>query len=240
MRLSVYILTLNETEWIEHALAYAVTIADEIVIVDGGSTDNTLERVCAFMATSSVPITLLQHPMPDSFSQQRNYALAHCTGDWILHMDADERYTTGLKDRLLPTLDSIPNEIVGFSIPTYYLAVDERHFQSYDADPHIRLFRNLPNLKYVRPIHEHLALDGHGLVAHPSHFTPLERRVIRYQPDIRLLHYGSLRSDTAYAAWRDRWQRFAALSSQYGINVDALVRHPPAIGSIPEVEIPQI
>ncbi len=238
MRLSAYTICLNDDEWIEHALAYAATVADEIIVVDGGSRDQTVRLIREFRSSSPVPVLIHQRPMPDSFADQRNFALSLCRGNWILHLDADERYTRGLGERLLPALDQVPAGIVGFSFPTWYLAEDERHYQNVEADPHIRLFRNLPTLRYRRPVHEHLALDGQGLIAHPCHFTELERRVIRYEPDVHLLHYGSLRSDRAYGAWRDRWQRFASRSSEYGINVDALARHPKAIGEIPAGELP--
>lgn len=238
MKLSVYIICLNDDEWIGHALEYAYTIADEIVVVDGGSNDQTVKKIIQVEAHGTRPIYFYERPMPDSFADQRNYAIDQCSGDWILHMDADERYTRGLRDLLLPMLPTVPDEVLAFSFPSWYLAEDERHYQNEDADPHVRLFRNRPDLRYVRPVHEHIALNGRILAAHPCHFGDLEQRVVRYQPDVHLLHYGSLRSDRAYSAWRDRWQRFAARSSEYGINVDALVRHPQAIGEIPEEEIP--
>lgn len=237
MTLSVTILCLNEEEYINQALSYAATIADEIVVVDGGSIDSTTTRLRDFQSEHMDLLRIVHHDMPDSFSEQRNLAVDFCTGDWILHLDADEKYTRRMS-RLVSTLGDVPPNILGFSFPSWYLAEGERHYQNVEADPHIRLFRNRPDLRYIRPVHEHIALNGVGLMSHPSHFTDLEREHIVYADNIHLLHYGSLRSDTAYQAWRDRWQRFAAKSSEYGINVDALVRHPKAIGEIPEGELP--
>lgn len=237
MSLSVTIICLNEEEYITQALSYAATIADEIIVVDGGSTDGTVARLREFQSEHMDLMGIILHDMPDSFSKQRNLSIAGCTGDWILHLDADEKYTRRMSE-LVKTLDDVPPNIIGFSFPTWYLAEDERHYQNVEADPHIRLFRNRPDIRYVRPVHEHIALDGVGLIAHPSHFTDLERAHIMYLPEIHLLHYGSLRSDRAYEAWRGRWERFAAKSLDFGINVDALVRHPQAIGEIPERELP--
>jgi glycosyltransferase involved in cell wall biosynthesis len=236
--ISCYTLCLNDDEWLTQALSYAASVADEVIVVDGGSTDNSIDIVNAF-AAQCPKVRLHHNPMPDSFAQQRNHAIDLCSGDWVLQLDADEQYTRGLKERLLPTLQNVPSEIVGFSFPTYHLAVDGRHYQNAEVDPHIRLFRKLPNLRYERPVHEYLSLDGQGLIAHPAHFTDLERRVVRYEPNIRLLHYGSLRSDRSFQMWRDRWQRFAERSSEYGIDVNAKVRYPKAIGEIPESELPR-
>lgn len=239
MRLSAYTICLNEEECIPQALAYASTIADEIIIVDGGSTDGTVFQVLEFARHHPhVPIVLSEHPMPDSFSEQRNFAIERCSGDWILHLDADEKYSRGLAELVL-ALDSVPQNIVGYSFPTWHLAEDERHYQNGDADPHVRLFRNRADIRYANQVHEHVALNGQILIGHPFHFGELEREHVLYWDAVHLLHYGSLRSDKAYAAWYERWQRFAARSAEAGINVDALVRHPKAIGEIPEGELPE-
>src|SRR5579872_2349971 len=90
--LSVAVITLNEESNLARTLA-SVRFADEIVIVDSGSTDRTLEIAREFNAR------VLTLPW-QGFARQKNYALDQCTGDWILSLDADEELTPELQDQI--------------------------------------------------------------------------------------------------------------------------------------------
>ena len=74
----------------------ALRFADEIIYVDGGSTDGTLEKVKEFALRES-RIKIYENPWEDRMRKaatliQKNVALSHCTGDWCLLLDADEVY----------------------------------------------------------------------------------------------------------------------------------------------------
>lgn len=84
-RLAILILTRNEEVHIEACMESA-SFADEIVVVDSGSTDRTQA------IAESMGARFVTHPMgDDGFAGQRNFALTQTTADWVFYLDADER-----------------------------------------------------------------------------------------------------------------------------------------------------
>jgi len=83
-RLSLAMIVKDEEDRIGHCLASVQGLVDEIVVLDTGSTDRTAEIARGLGAQVAV------HSWTGDFSQARNAALARCTGDWILVLDADE------------------------------------------------------------------------------------------------------------------------------------------------------
>jgi glycosyltransferase involved in cell wall biosynthesis len=94
VKISVTIITLNEQSKIEDCLKSVVDVADEIVVIDSGSTDNTRE-IC-----SRYPVRFLVHPF-EGYVKQKNYAAEAATFDHILALDADERLSEDLKKSVL-------------------------------------------------------------------------------------------------------------------------------------------
>jgi glycosyltransferase involved in cell wall biosynthesis len=92
-QLSVIIITKNEENHIGECLA-SVAWCDEIIVVDSGSTDNTIALCRSF--TDKVFITQDWR----GFGFQKNRALAKATGEWILSIDADERITAALQQEI--------------------------------------------------------------------------------------------------------------------------------------------
>lgn len=93
MKLSVTIITLNEEDNIERALK-SVQFAQEIIVVDSGSQDRTVEIAKKYGAKVSVN-KFIGH------GNQKNYAAGLCQSDWILNIDADEEVTENLKNRII-------------------------------------------------------------------------------------------------------------------------------------------
>lgn len=89
-KLSVAIATFNEQNNIGECLKSIVDIADEIVIVDGTSTDRTVEIVKEFGAK----VEIRENPSNFHINKQRSFDLS--SGDWILYLDADERVSPAL------------------------------------------------------------------------------------------------------------------------------------------------
>jgi glycosyltransferase involved in cell wall biosynthesis len=217
--ISILTICLNEEELINQCLDYATSgIADEVVIVDGGSTDKTVRYIRDHIKTSSVPIRLTINPMPPSFADQRNFAKALCKGDWILHLDVDEKYTPNLALEI-DDLTKIEVQRLGYSFPTYHLIQDEQHFSNTDVDPHIRLFRNIPELKYYREVHEYLKYNDIILHPHPQGMDNFTSSIIYYTDKFRLLHYTQLRSpEDKEKKWR-RYEQFVNGSAEAGIPI---------------------
>jgi glycosyltransferase involved in cell wall biosynthesis len=98
-RLSVILITNNEAHNIGGCLE-SVAFADEVVVVDSGSTDGTValaqSRGARVVSTSDWP----------GFGPQKNRALDYATGDWVLSIDADERVTPELKASILGAMEA--------------------------------------------------------------------------------------------------------------------------------------
>jgi glycosyltransferase involved in cell wall biosynthesis len=89
-RLSVIVITRNEAARLQACLE-SVAFADEVVVVDSGSTDDTLA------IAESMGARIVQTPDWPGFGPQKNRALDLATGHWILSIDADERVTPRLR-----------------------------------------------------------------------------------------------------------------------------------------------
>ncbi|MFN9801337.1 MAG: glycosyltransferase family 2 protein, partial [Bacteroidota bacterium] len=92
--ISAAIITYNEEKNIRRCLESLQGVADEIVVVDSGSTDSTAALCSAY------GVRILVHPF-EGHIQQKNYALNQCTGDWILSLDADEALSPELRASVL-------------------------------------------------------------------------------------------------------------------------------------------
>ncbi len=93
MRLSVIMIVRDEQEKLPGALASVEAIADEIVVLDTGSLDDTRR-----IAASHPKVRLFEHPF-DNFGSAKQHALELAEGDWVLSIDADERVSTQLAEK---------------------------------------------------------------------------------------------------------------------------------------------
>ncbi|MBA3641428.1 MAG: glycosyltransferase family 2 protein [Acidobacteriota bacterium] len=100
MKLTVTVITYNEAEHIQHALE-SVAWADEIIVVDSGSTDGTVE-LARPLATR---VIVREWP---GYSDQKNFAADSASNEWVLSVDADERVTPELAAEIRQLLSSEP------------------------------------------------------------------------------------------------------------------------------------
>ncbi len=109
--LSVIILTFNEELHIERAIKSVASIAEEIFVVDSGSTDQTASKATALGAK------VLTNPWVN-YAQQFQWALDNISikSDWIMRLDADEVVETDLANKLLGTLESSPSDVSGINL----------------------------------------------------------------------------------------------------------------------------
>lgn len=145
-------ITKNEEANLPRALE-SVRWADEVVIVDSGSTDATLE--IARKAGAKV----FEEPWK-GYSGQKNSAIAHATGEWILSLDADEEVSPELAEEIGRLLADEP-ACCAYRIPrrNHFLGKALGH-GGYWPDPKPRLFRAGAARFEERPVHETLKADG--------------------------------------------------------------------------------
>lgn len=160
--LSVALITLNEEENLARTLLsvqFAPPFRPEIIIVDSGSTDQTVSIARSFGARV--------FPEPwKGFSAQKNSAIAKCNGTWILSLDADEELSPELQHQLQTLLPSNP-PVDAFLLRRRNLFLGRwmRH-GGYYPDAKLRLFRrNAANFASAarfsdRPVHETITFSG--------------------------------------------------------------------------------
>ncbi len=131
--LSILIITKNAAAHITDCLS-TVTFADEIIVLDAGSTDNTRELCGPF--TTQI-FTSSDWP---GFGRQKNRALSCAHGDWILSIDADERITPALREEIQQAIQQ--NTYTAFRLPrlSRYCGRWIKH-SGWQPDYVIRLFR---------------------------------------------------------------------------------------------------
>ena len=153
--LSVAIVTFNEEENLARTLA-SVAWADQILVVDSGSTDRTIAIARTFNAT------VIERSWP-GFAAQKNFALSQCSGDWILSLDADEELSPELQQQIRQTLFSQPT-VDAFFLKRRNLFLGRwiKHGGFY-PDPKLRLFRRTlptPPQFEARLVHETIQFTG--------------------------------------------------------------------------------
>ena len=204
-KVSVTIITLNEAEHIGAAIDSAAW-ADEIMVVDSGSTDGTIE------IARGKGVTVLSREW-SGYVDQKNYAAERVSHDWIFSLDADERIPAELAVEVRALLSSEPSKR-GYRIPrvTFHLGRWIRTTDFY-PDFQTRLYDRRAARWRGRHVHESVTVDGPvGQLRHDlEHYS---FRDLRDQLD-RVNHYTTL----AARQMREAGRRAGPL--------DLLV-HPPA------------
>jgi glycosyltransferase involved in cell wall biosynthesis len=134
MSISVVVITKNEEASIERCLQ-SVDWADEVIVLDAGSTDRTIEIAQRLRARVSVTADW------PGFGPQKNRALQQASSDWVLSLDADEWVTQELRDEILQVI-SRPNGAVAFRVPRLSSFCGRfMHHSGWWPDYVVRLFR---------------------------------------------------------------------------------------------------
>jgi glycosyltransferase involved in cell wall biosynthesis len=151
---SAYMLTFNNAPTVERALA-SVAFTDELVVVDSGSTDGTLELVRA--ATDRV----IERPWP-GFREQYQFAQNQCSHDWVLFIDADEEISPPLADEIQTLLGGVSadDSVRGYNVDrrTFYLGRWILH-GAWARDFEIRLY-NRQHSRWEGGLHAAVEVDG--------------------------------------------------------------------------------
>ncbi|MCL4417363.1 MAG: glycosyltransferase family 2 protein, partial [Actinobacteria bacterium] len=136
-KLSAVISAFNEEKKIEDCLKSVVHLAEEIIVVDNASTDNT-SKIAKKYATK----VYSQKNDPRLIDLQKNFGFEKATGDWILCLDADERITPELNEEIRGLLKNGESDTEGYYIPRKNIIFNKwiKHTGWY-PDYQLRLFR---------------------------------------------------------------------------------------------------
>ena len=195
-RLSACLITLNEEHNLGRALASLAGIADEVVLVDSGSTDNTAaiarEKGAVFFERAWT-----------NYSEQKNFAAACARNDWILSMDADEELSSALQTSILDWKKREPQfNVYEMSRKTWYLGAWIRHSGWY-PDFQRRLYRR-DAAQFSGIIHESLRFEGKAgrLNGDLLHYTV--RSFAEHEQKVE--RYAELAAQQMYAAGERSWR----------------------------------
>jgi glycosyltransferase involved in cell wall biosynthesis len=140
--ISLCMIVKNEDENLRRCLDSVRDSVDEIIVVDTGSTDRSVEIAESYGAR------VFYHPWEGSFSKARNYSLKYATCDWILILDADEELKREDAPRLREITKNTDFKIVSFVINNRYKdSTQEGHAQM------VRLYRNFSGVHYKGIVH---------------------------------------------------------------------------------------
>lgn len=151
--ISLCMIVKDEELWLKDCLRSVSSICSESIVVDTGSTDATVtiaeQHGCKVIA----------FPWGDDFAAARNESLRHASGEWILILDADERFVQEDASLLLQLLTE-----EGHSQEGWFLQVQQMLIRSHEQEPSVmnvnpllRLFRNKPQYRFEGTIHEQIA-----------------------------------------------------------------------------------
>jgi glycosyltransferase involved in cell wall biosynthesis len=171
MTLSVCIITLNEEANIARTLESVRAIADEIIVVDSGSTDKTVALAQGRGAK------VFAEPWK-GFAAQKNSALAKATRDWVLSLDADEEVSPDLAASIQALLKGARTpQFAGYKMNRRNMYLGRWIKRSgYYPDPKLRLIKRGSAEFELRAVHEDMKMPGplghlHGDLIHHAYPT---------------------------------------------------------------------
>ncbi len=140
----------NEAANLEAALGPVKEIVDEVVVVDTGSTDDTVA------IAEKLGARVHHFRWCDSFAAARNAAIEQATGDWIFILDADDRVVPPELEKLRALFGKLGDENAAYMMGQVSLAVDGGVALEVE---HVRLFRRRPDVRYRYRVHEQVVPD---------------------------------------------------------------------------------
>ena len=151
MKISACVIVNNEEKNIGQRLNNMRQIADEIIVVDTGSIDNTLTIL------ENAGVTPYHFTWCNDFAAAKNYAIQQATGDWIVFLDADEYFDASSVQRFRTEMTRYhANKKIG-AIMCQLVNIDiDNRDKIIDTAIQVRIFRNTKDIYYKNPVHEQL------------------------------------------------------------------------------------
>jgi len=156
----------NEEEFLPQCLESIKGLIDELIVVDTGSTDKTVEIAQSFGAK------VYHHPWENDFSKHRNQSISYATGDWIFIIDADEELVTEDIQIIRKTIRCAADDVTQILVRVLDF---NRELKLVTNETHsIRLFRNNTGIHYEGIVHNALIIPWGNYIITPA----------------RIFHYG--------------------------------------------------
>lgn len=170
-KISVCLIVKNEEKNIERCLESIIDLSEEIIVVDTGSTDNTIPLAKSYGAK------VIEYTWNNDFSDARNKSLEYATKDWILFLDADEC----LSPDSINLMDNILSNHLNDKFKGYYVRlVNVVSNQEIGDSVVFRLFKNDPEHRFKGKMHEQIINSVQNKWGDTSIGST----------DIKILHYG--------------------------------------------------
>lgn len=189
-KISALLIVYNEAKHINEVINN-ISFADEIIVVDSFSTDDTLAELAQFKHVKTIQRKF------ENFADQRNFALQQANHPWVLFIDADERIPDALKSEILATVNN-PQDAVAFMFKRLYFFNKKRiHFSGFQTDTTFRLFKK-DHVTYIEDklVHEMPRIGGQSKI--------LKNNMLHYCFDsaahykAKMEHYASLKALELY------------------------------------------
>ena len=145
--ISLCMIVRNEERVVRACLESTWGVFPQVIVVDTGSTDGTIEIAKSFGAE------VYEIPWPKSFSEARNVSLSYAKGRWVLWIDADDTIPLRTLEAMILAALNAPHEVNGFIIPIQF--VEDGPGAGTKVD-HVKLFRNDPRHRFEGRIHEQI------------------------------------------------------------------------------------
>jgi tetratricopeptide (TPR) repeat protein len=168
---SLCMIVKDEEAMLPQCLGAVAEFVDELIVVDTGSTDRTVEIAESFGAK------ILHHEWDGDFSAARNVGLDAATSDWLMYLDADEVLVEGEGPRLRELLGHVWREGIFLTESNHVGEIADGVAVQHSA---LRLFKNRPEYRFEGRVHEQFA-----------HKLPSEHERIEYT-QVRIEHFGYL------------------------------------------------
>lgn len=154
-KLSIALAVFNEEKNLTELFQNINGFADEVIVIDGGSTDRTVEIAKKFGARAEITSN------PPIFHLNKQKAIDLASAEWILQLDADERLTKALKEEIKTTINDNNTEFNAYWIKrsNYFMGRFMKKTGMY-PDPVIRLFRKGKAFLPCKSVHEQMKVSG--------------------------------------------------------------------------------
>lgn len=192
-KISLCMITKDEEDFLPQCFDSVKALVDEIIVVDTGSTDGTVDIAATYGAK------IYHHPWEDDYSKHRNQAIAYAGGEWILVMDADEVIAPRDIDQIRAMLHSVEAEGFTFTLRNYEndynlanLTINPNDYEEGVGYPGfipqdlVRLFKNDPDIYFTGKVHETVTKSFQ------------ESGKLVFNTGIPIHHYGKVRKNRIY------------------------------------------